>query len=163
MVTPFEVISHSAEFTQRVAQNISCLFLPGDLILLDGDLGAGKTCFVQGFINGLHSTDPVTSPTFSIAHFYRTLHFEILHIDLYRISNMDEFNDLGLVDYFGQSIVLIEWGIKFATCFEEFFIISFKMNRDNTRFISFSCRGDRYEKILDQIINRFQSVEEEVC
>jgi len=151
MVKKFTIISNSEEDTRRAAQKIAQLFHSGDIIILDGDLGAGKTYFVKGFTDGLHSKDLVSSPTFSIANFYRTEVSDILHIDLYRISNIDEFNDLGLSDYFGQNIVLIEWGKKFAEYFAEYLLISFVINDDNVRTLSFSSQGDRYGSMIDEL------------
>ncbi|MDR2585033.1 MAG: tRNA (adenosine(37)-N6)-threonylcarbamoyltransferase complex ATPase subunit type 1 TsaE [Prevotellaceae bacterium] len=133
-----QIISNSEEDTIRIAQKIAPQFGPGDVIILEGDLGAGKTYFVKGFTSAFHSKDLITSPTFSIANFYRTNKCNILHIDLYRITDIDQFNDLGLTDYFSQSIVLIEWGKKFASCFENYFLISFEINNDHTRTITFS-------------------------
>ena len=150
----FSIIADSEDNTRSVAQKIAPLFRPGDMVILDGDLGAGKTCFVKGFTDGLHSKDAVTSPTFSIANFYRTNEQSgILHIDVYRISTVDQFNDLGLVDYFDQSIVLIEWGKKFNALFEDFLLISFQIIDDDKRVLTFEYRGDKYESIMNGLKN----------
>jgi len=137
----FKIISASAEETQKIAHKIAPFFRAGDIIVLDGDLGAGKSCFVKGFAQGLESKDLVTSPTFSIANFYRTPTVHILHIDLYRISTMEEFTDLGIMDYFDDSIVLIEWGKKFADSFDSHFMVSFTIDDDHTRTLTFSAQG----------------------
>jgi tRNA threonylcarbamoyladenosine biosynthesis protein TsaE len=151
MAEEFRIISNSEEETREVAQKIARLFHPGDMIILDGNLGAGKTYFVKGFVENFQSKDLVSSPTFSIANFYRSDLTEILHIDLYRISNIDEFNDLGLYDYFGQSIALIEWGKKFEDYFEEYLLISFEINDDNTRTLTFTSHGDKYNRTIDEL------------
>jgi len=148
MIEDFRIISEGEDFTKEIARKVSGLFHTGDIIILDGDLGAGKTCFVKGFTESFHSEDPVSSPTFSIANFYRTNTSEILHIDLYRISNIDEFNDLGLYDYFEQSIVMIEWGKKISEHLEEYFLISFEITDDNTRTLSFTSKGEKYDSII---------------
>jgi len=153
MTKKIRILSNSEADTRKVAQKIAQLFHSGDIIILDGDLGAGKTYFVKGFAEGFHSEDPVSSPTFSIANFYRSDKSDILHIDLYRISNMDEFNDLGLSDYFGQSITLIEWGKKFAEYFEDYLLISFEINDDNVRTLTFEAQGDKYNPIMDELKN----------
>ena len=151
MTEEFRVISNSEEATLKIAKEIARLFRPDDMIILDGDLGAGKTYFVKGFVESYHSDDLVSSPTFSIANFYRTDVSEILHIDLYRISTIDEFHDLGLHDYFGQSIVLIEWGKKFAEFFEEYLLISFEINDANNRTITFTSKGDKYNSTINEL------------
>jgi len=151
MTEEFKIISNSEETTRNIAKKTAQLFHPGDMIILDGDLGAGKTYFVKGFTENFQTNDLVSSPTFSIANFYRTDVSEILHIDLYRISSIDEFNDLGLQDYFGQSIVMIEWGMKFADYFDEFLLISFEINDTNTRTITFTSQGDKYNVMIDEM------------
>ena len=135
-----------------IAQKMAPLFHAGDVIVLDGDLGAGKTCFVKGFTEGFHSEDVVNSPTFSIANFYRAAQqLDILHIDLYRIETVDEFNDLGLFDYFDSSVVLIEWGNKFAGLFESCLLVSFQINDDNIRALKFECYGDKHTAKMNEI------------
>jgi len=155
MTAELRYLSNSQEDTQKVAQKIARLFSAGDIIILHGDLGAGKTCFVKGFTKGCQSTDCVTSPTFSLAHFYKSNVVDILHIDLYRIETVDEFNDLGLTDYFDQSIVLIEWGEKFAACFEAYITISFEITGDNTRTITFTSNADKYDSLINILNNGF--------
>jgi tRNA threonylcarbamoyladenosine biosynthesis protein TsaE len=147
MVEKFSIVSHSEEDTCGIAQKIALLFRPGDLIVLDGDLGAGKTYFVKGFSAGFQANDPVSSPTFSIANFYRSAQSDLLHIDLYRIETFEQFADLGLSDYFNQTITLIEWGKKFAEYFEDYFLISFEIKEDNVRSLTFEGRGDRYNEV----------------
>jgi len=151
MISEFCVRSDSEEQTRTIAGTIARFFHSGDVIILDGDLGAGKTCFVKGFTEGVRARDPVNSPTFSIANFYRTDVTDILHIDLYRISTVDEFNDLGLHDYFEQSVVLIEWGKKFATSMEDYIIISLAINGDTTRTLTFTNQCDKYESVMDEL------------
>jgi len=147
MSKTFQILSNSQEDTKNIAQKAARFFHPGDLIILDGDLGAGKTHFVKGFTEGFSSKDLVTSPTFSIANFYRTGGFDILHIDLYRISTIEEFKDLGLTDYFDQSIVLIEWGLKFADYFDEYMLVSFESKGDNERLITFTGNSKKIDEI----------------
>ena len=148
----FSIISDSEENTQIIARKIAPIFRSGDILILDGDLGAGKTCFVKGFTEGLHSGDVVNSPTFSIANFYRTeKQSDLLHIDLYRIESVDEFNDLGLLDYFEQSIVLIEWGKKYREIFDSYLLISFQIDDDNIRTLTFEYQGYKYDSVMNKL------------
>jgi tRNA threonylcarbamoyladenosine biosynthesis protein TsaE len=151
MYKTFQILSKSQDDTQNIARRIAPFFHPGDLIILDGDLGAGKTHFVKGFAESLGSKDPVVSPTFSIANFYRTGGFDILHIDLYRISTVKEFEDLGITDYFDASVVCIEWGKKFADFFDEYLLVSFETKGDNERFITFSGNAKKYHAIIEEL------------
>ena len=125
----------------------------GDILILEGDLGAGKTHFVKGFADGINSTNVVTSPTFSIANFYKSPGITLLHIDLYRINTLNEFYDLGLIDYFDQSVTMIEWGMKFEDYVEGFLLITIEIRDDNSRLISFESKGDNYNSIIDSIEN----------
>jgi tRNA threonylcarbamoyladenosine biosynthesis protein TsaE len=161
MAESFSIVSDSEESTCEIARKIALLFRPGDMIILDGDLGAGKTYFVKGFSAGLHAKDPVNSPTFSIANFYRTDQTDLLHIDLYRIETFDEFMDLGLFDYFNQTITLIEWGKKFAEYFEEYLLISFEINDDSVRTLIFKSQGDKYQAKMNELKKLLKG--EEIC
>lgn len=96
--------------TQDLAGALAGLAQPGDLVVLAGDLGAGKTAFVQGFGRGLGVTEPITSPTFTLAQQYEgrlTVH----HLDVYRLDQLAEVAELGLSELLDDGgVVLIEWG-----------------------------------------------------
>ena len=101
-------ITHSAEQTQKVGISIGKLAEPGDLFLLIGDLGTGKTCLTQGIAYGLDIQEYTLSPSFVIM---RELHgrLPMFHMDFYRLENIAEISDLGLDDYlFGKGVCVIE-------------------------------------------------------
>ena len=153
MKTHFQIFSECETDTKNIANKISSIFRMGDVIILEGDLGAGKTHFVKGFADGLNSKNVVTSPTFSIANFYKSRDITLLHIDLYRIATINEFYDLGLIDYFDQSVTMIEWGMKFEDYVDDFLLITIKILDNNSRLISFEIKGDKYNSIIDSIEN----------
>jgi tRNA threonylcarbamoyladenosine biosynthesis protein TsaE len=96
--------------TRDLAAAVAELARPGDLILLVGDLGAGKTAFVQGFGAALGVTETITSPTFTLARQYRG-RLELNHLDVYRLEQVEEVLDLGLQELLdGSAATLIEWG-----------------------------------------------------
>ncbi|MDR1414245.1 MAG: tRNA (adenosine(37)-N6)-threonylcarbamoyltransferase complex ATPase subunit type 1 TsaE [Odoribacteraceae bacterium] len=130
-----ELLSNSQQETEQIAALVAPLIRLGETIILDGDLGTGKTHFVKGFAAALGSVDEVTSPTFSIANFYRANDCDILHVDLYRIETAEEFDDLGLDDYIPNMITLVEWGKKFADHLENFLTITFTREDDEHRRI----------------------------
>ncbi len=111
-----EITTHSAEDTIAFGRTLTELLAPPKLVLLRGDLGAGKTTLVKGIAAGFEaaSEEDVTSPTFTLIHEYRGPRANLYHIDLYRIDTPRELETLGLDDLRSDnSILLIEWGEKF--------------------------------------------------
>ncbi len=106
--------TYSPEETRIVGAALSPVLLPGDVISLSGDLGAGKTAFVQGIAIALGVERGVTSPTFTIVHEYDA-RYPIVHLDVYRLNSFQEVIDLGFEEYLDpEAIVLIEWGEAIA-------------------------------------------------
>jgi tRNA threonylcarbamoyladenosine biosynthesis protein TsaE len=108
--------SHSAEETTELGRRLAAELKPGGIVLLRGDLGAGKTTMVKGIAEGFQAAkaDDVTSPTFTLIHEYRGPAVTLYHIDLYRIDTQRELDTLALDDLMTpHSILLIEWGEKF--------------------------------------------------
>lgn len=105
-----QIITHSPEQTEQAGADFAKTLHPGDVITLDGDLGAGKTAFARGVLRGLGYSGRVTSPTFAIANEYATPGGVVVHFDLYRILEQDALFDLGFEEYLDDSrIILIEW------------------------------------------------------
>ncbi len=103
-------VTSSVEETRALAAAVAELARPGDLVLLVGDLGAGKTVFAQGFGAGLGVDEQITSPTFALVQSYAG-RLELHHLDVYRLAQLDEALDLGLPELLDDgSVVLIEWG-----------------------------------------------------
>lgn len=112
MTAAFEIDSDSAEVTRVLASRLAAVLLPGDVLALDGDLGAGKTCFVTGLAGALGCGDGVSSPTFTIlmAHPTASADQMLYHFDVYRLNGAADFKDAGLADYFDAGgFCLIEW------------------------------------------------------
>jgi tRNA threonylcarbamoyladenosine biosynthesis protein TsaE len=112
-----EFTTHSADDTIRLGRDLAEMLQPPKLVLLRGDLGAGKTTLVKGIAEAFEaaSEDDVTSPTFTLIHEYHGPAVDIYHIDLYRIDTQRELETLGLDDLLREnSLLLIEWGEKFT-------------------------------------------------
>jgi tRNA threonylcarbamoyladenosine biosynthesis protein TsaE len=112
-----EIVTHSPEETIALGRTLTALLAPPKIVLLRGDLGAGKTTLIKGIAAGFESAaeDDVTSPTFTLIHEYRGPRANLYHIDLYRIDTQRELETLALDDLRSDdSILLIEWGEKFA-------------------------------------------------
>lgn len=100
----------SAEDTRELGATIAGLARPGDVIILSGDLGAGKTTFAQGFGRALGITEPITSPTFTLMRDYAGP-LRLLHLDIYRLDRVNEVLDLGLHELLEEgAVALVEWG-----------------------------------------------------
>jgi tRNA threonylcarbamoyladenosine biosynthesis protein TsaE len=100
----------SVEDTHALARTIATFLRPNDLIVLSGELGGGKTAFVQGLANGLEVREPVTSPTFTLVQTYAG-RMRLHHLDVYRLQKAHEVNDLNLPELLDDSaVVAIEWG-----------------------------------------------------
>jgi len=112
-----EFTTRSAEETIDLGRQLAGELAPPRLVLLRGELGAGKTTLAKGIAEGFQaaSEEDVTSPTFTLVHEYRGPQVNVYHIDLYRIDTERELETLGLDDLFGErNLLLIEWGEKFA-------------------------------------------------
>lgn len=112
-----EFITNSPEETIALGRELALQLAPPKLVVLRGDLGAGKTTLVKGIAEGFQaaSQDDVTSPTFTLIHEYGGRLATVYHIDLYRVDTQRELETLGLDDLMGdESVLLIEWGEKFA-------------------------------------------------
>lgn len=108
-------ISYTTEETEEFAAKLAKTLSGGEIITLDGDLGAGKTAFVRGLAKGLGITDRVSSPTFTIVNEYRNGKIPLFHFDVYRISSSDEMYDIGWDDYISQNaVVVVEWSVNIS-------------------------------------------------
>jgi tRNA threonylcarbamoyladenosine biosynthesis protein TsaE len=107
------VQTHSEEDTAAVGRDLAATLTAGDVLLLHGDLGAGKTAFVRGLAEGLGiPRDDVSSPTFTLIQEYRGGRLPLFHVDLYRIDDPREFDELGLDEIAEEGVLAIEWADK---------------------------------------------------
>jgi len=147
-----KLISHSSEQTQKLGVNIGKLTLPGDVFLLTGDLGAGKTCLTQGIAWGLDIKEYAASPSFMLVReLYGRL--PLYHIDLYRLDNLEEVEDLGLDEYlYGSGVCVVEWAEKaLALLPGEHLLIKISYITDTERSFQLKSNGQRYLEILEQL------------
>ena len=130
----------SPEETIALGRELAAMLTPPKLVVLRGDLGAGKTTLVKGIAQGFQAAaeEDVTSPTFTLIHEYRGPSVTLYHIDLYRIDTQRELDTLALDDLMGDSsVLLIEWGEKFARFQHERDIeIALERVSDNERAIT---------------------------
>ncbi len=146
--------SNSSSETFIVAQTIAKFLKNGDCIVLTGELGAGKTKFTEGFLSYYNLENEISSPTFNIVNEYNSKDINIYHFDVYRLSNIDEFYEIGGEEYFDKGICLIEWGEQIEDALPENYIkIIFEKlsNNENLRILHFKAIGKKYEQILDNL------------
>lgn len=131
-------ISNSAEQTIAAGRAYGEQARRGDVFALTGDLGAGKTQFVKGFVAGLESSADVTSPTFVLVHEYGGGRLPVYHFDFYRLENRDAIARLGFDDYvFGDGVSLIEWADRHSDLIPGHAKwLSFELKDENTRVIN---------------------------
>jgi len=105
--------TYSEEETEKFAAALAERIKPGTVVCLDGDLGVGKTVFAKGFASGLGIKEPVVSPTFTILHGYEGGKMPLWHFDVYRISDVDEMDEIGYEDcFYGDGVSLVEWASR---------------------------------------------------
>ena len=104
-----EVVTHSADDTRELAGQLAGVARRGDLVLLAGDLGAGKTTFTQGFGRALGVEERIVSPTFNLVRTYDG-RLPLVHADVYRLDHLQEIVDLGLPEMLDDAVTLVEWG-----------------------------------------------------
>jgi len=145
----------SAEETGDLGALLGGLLRSGDVITLNGELGAGKTCFATGVARGLDITDRITSPTFTLINEYDG-RLPLYHLDVYRLTSPEELEDLGYEEYFySLGVTLIEW----AEQVEQYLpaerldiFIEKQLDDDNFRKLRLIPRGTRYNKLVEELM-----------
>mgnify|MGYP004507581041 FL=1 len=123
--------SYSCEETEKIAYALAEKLHGGEIITLDGDLGAGKTAFVRGLAAGLGISDRVVSPTFTIVNEYSGEGLPLFHFDVYRIGSPDEMYDIGWEDYLGRGgVTVIEWAVNIEEILKDEKIIKITIDKD---------------------------------
>ena len=150
-----DIISHSLAQTRRIGARLGIRSQAGDIYCLEGELGSGKTSFVQGIAEGLGVVGPVISPTFVLVNVYRTARGRppLYHLDFYRISEPREALDIGLDEYlYGEGVVAIEWPERIREILpDEYLWISFRYLDATKRGLLMQPTGARYEALLAEL------------
>jgi tRNA threonylcarbamoyladenosine biosynthesis protein TsaE len=145
MAPAIDILTRSPDDTRKAGAAVAELLVPGDVISLTGDLGAGKTAFVQGAGRALGVKEPVVSPTFVLVREYRG-DVPVHHLDVYRLDRIQEVLDLGFEDYLDPSGVLfIEWGDAIAALLpDDHLQVEITVREDDVRRLAFAGRGRRW-------------------
>jgi tRNA threonylcarbamoyladenosine biosynthesis protein TsaE len=146
------ITTASADETLALGRRLAAVVAPGDIVLLEGRLGAGKTLFVSGVAEGLGIADRITSPTFVISHIHRQGFLPLIHADVYRLGSVAEFDDLELPDEALDGVLLIEWGGTVAESIgEDHLAISIEITSETERTITFEPSGTWKQRNLDML------------
>lgn len=152
--------SNSPEYTIKIGNNLAKLLSKGDVVVLSGDLGAGKTKFVEGFLHNFGLQDEISSPTFNIINEYISSDNNIYHFDVYRLEDSDEFYAIGGEEYFEKGICLIEWGELISDVLPKDYIhvtINKDSNNEDLRIFEFKVNDDsKYINVLNKIKSLLQ-------
>ncbi len=133
-----EFWTNSPAETERLGQQLGKLLEPGQVVALQGPLGAGKTALIRGIARGLGVTEPVTSPTYTIVNEYSTGRVPLFHFDMYRLSGPEDLFDIGWEDYLERGgICVVEWSERVLDALERPVSVCIeKQERENTRKIT---------------------------
>ena len=148
-----EFISTSPEQTRRIGIRLGSLLQAGDVICLQGNLGAGKTTFTQGVAQGWGSLDSVSSPTYVLVNQYHRVDGEqLFHLDTYRLDSILEAQELDLDHYLNEGALIIEWPERLENLIpNENLWINLEHIAEEHRQINFHAHGKRHEHLLDSI------------
>ncbi|PAE22797.1 MULTISPECIES: tRNA (adenosine(37)-N6)-threonylcarbamoyltransferase complex ATPase subunit type 1 TsaE [Bacillaceae] len=151
-MSQFEFISKNPEDTMGFSEKLGSLLQPGDVLALEGDLGAGKTTFTKGLAKGLNITRNVNSPTFTIIKEYHG-RLPLYHMDVYRVE--DSFEDLGFDEYFdGNGVTVVEWAhLVKEQLPEELLTIYLYLDDHDSRRLVLEPQGRRYEELCKEIMS----------
>jgi tRNA threonylcarbamoyladenosine biosynthesis protein TsaE len=151
-VKEYEFLSNNLEDTQLFAKRLASYLQPGDVLTLEGDLGAGKTAFTKGLALGLGINRNVNSPTFTIIKEYQGT-MPLYHMDVYRLE--DSYEDLGFDEYFsGNGVTVVEWAhlIEEQLPPERLTILIYHKGNDSRQLV-FQPTGERYEQLCKEIFS----------
>jgi len=151
-MSKLEITSHSPAETRKLGREIGRLAMPGDILLLTGKLGAGKTCLTQGIARGLGIDENTPSPSFVLVREFCG-RLPLYHIDLYRLDNIGEIADLGLDDYlYGRGVCVIEWAEKGINLMPpEHLLVRIEYRGDTERRLHLKPQGERYIEMMAKL------------
>lgn len=144
--------SYSENDTKKFANQFASKLNKGDVLILSGDLGSGKTKFTEGILSYFGLENEISSPTFTIVNEYKKDNINIYHFDVYRLEDSDEFYAIGGEEYFEKGICIIEWGeIIIDTLPKEYIKIDFSRNMDNEneRILNIQSIGNKYDNLIN--------------
>ena len=144
-----EIICNDEMQTKLFAEKLAVILKKGDVLVLSGELGSGKTKFVEGILTHFNMQEKISSPTFTIVNEYHNEQIDIYHFDLYRLADIYEFENIGGEEYFNKGICIFEWGELIEDILPNDYIkITFeKLEDDEQRNLKIETFGTKYNEI----------------
>ena len=137
-----EVHCESPNDTEALGSRVAASLRPGDVVVLAGGLGAGKTLFTRGLATGLGVDEPVTSPSFVLVREYRSGFTPLVHVDVYRLGSINEFDDLDVLEMSKNGVLVIEWGEAVESVLpSDHLRVEFRVHPDDSRTLRFVGEG----------------------
>jgi tRNA threonylcarbamoyladenosine biosynthesis protein TsaE len=144
-----EILCPGEADTRVVGRKLAATLRPGDVVVLAGGLGAGKTTFTSGVAAGLGVDEQVVSPSFVLVRQYRSGFIPVFHVDVYRLSSLNEFDDLDVVEMASEGVLVIEWGDALEAALpEDHLRVQFEVQPDGARLLTLVPSGDWSERDL---------------
>ncbi|HEX2154661.1 MAG TPA: tRNA (adenosine(37)-N6)-threonylcarbamoyltransferase complex ATPase subunit type 1 TsaE [Acidimicrobiia bacterium] len=140
--------------TQAVAGRLAAEVKPGDVVVLKGGLGSGKTRFAGGLAAGLGVEEAVVSPSFVLMREYRSGFLPVIHVDVYRLGSINEFDDLDVYERASEGVLVIEWGDAVASALpSDVLTVEFEVGEHEERTLRFVPAGEWSSRDLNRVIN----------
>jgi len=147
-----EVRCVTPDDTEALGGRVASSLRPGDIVVLAGGLGAGKTLFTKGIATGLGVEEPVVSPSFVLVREYRSGFMPLVHADVYRLGSINEFDDLDVLEMSKEGVLVIEWGGAVESALPpDHLRIEFEVNDDESRILRFKSEGSWAMRELDHL------------
>jgi tRNA threonylcarbamoyladenosine biosynthesis protein TsaE len=147
-----EVSCPGPEHTLALASRVASLVRPGDVIVLAGKLGAGKTLFAGGLASGLGVEEPVVSPTFVLVRQYLSGFLPFFHADIYRLNSFNEFEDLDVIEHARDGVLVVEWGDAIETTLPtDHLRVRIEVDDDDGRVVSLEPFGSWHERDWESV------------
>lgn len=147
-----EVRCPTADDTEALGSRLASDLRPGDVLVLSGGLGVGKTLFTRGLATGLGVEEAVTSPSFVLVREYRTGFMPIVHVDVYRLGSLNEFDDLDVFESAREGVLIIEWGEAVESALGvDHLRIEFDVSDDEARTLRFMTTGTWSQRQLGSV------------
>jgi tRNA threonylcarbamoyladenosine biosynthesis protein TsaE len=157
-MTGVVTVSRSTEETMTLGESIARLLRPGDVVLLSGDLGAGKTVFAKAVARALGVDEPVVSPTFTIVREYDG-RIPFVHVDVYRLESLREVEDVGFDEAVREdAVTLVEWGDLVSAWFADRLEVRLVATPDDARSIEVTARGASWADRIDALVATLEQV-----